>query len=95
MAEPIPCPVCRARPETGPQCRRCKADLTLLFALEAQRDSALLEARRSLAAGRPGEALALAHGADRLRRGSDARRLMAAAHLVRRDFASAWRCYRP
>jgi hypothetical protein len=93
MAEAITCPVCRARVESGPQCRRCKADLSLLFALEARRDAALAAARRSLAEGRAGDALALARGAEQLRRGADARRLIAAAHLLRRDFAAAWHWY--
>ena len=31
------CPVCRATNDQGAQCRRCKADLGLLFRLEAQR----------------------------------------------------------
>ena len=35
------CPVCRARVEPGPQCRRCKADLSLLVSLEDQRRRAL------------------------------------------------------
>jgi hypothetical protein len=91
MSPPITCPVCRAAVEAGPQCRRCKADLSLLFALEARREAVLAAARRSLAAGRPDQALALAEGAERLRRGADARRLIAAAHLLRRDFAAAWR----
>jgi hypothetical protein len=93
MAEAISCPVCRARVESGPQCRRCKADLSLLFALEARRDAVLAAARRSLSAGRSEEALALARGAEQLRRGADARRLIAAAHLLQRDFAAAWRWY--
>jgi hypothetical protein len=91
MPAPFACPVCRAAVEAGPQCRRCKADLSLLFALEAKRDSFLDAARRSLTFGRPDEALSLAHGAEYLRRGEDARRLIAAAHLLRRDFAAAWR----
>ncbi len=90
MAEPIACPVCRARVESGPQCRRCKADLSLLFALEARRDAALAAARRALAVGRADEVLALARGAELLRRGADARRLIAAAHLLLRNFAAAW-----
>src|SRR5579884_3906845 len=77
MAEPITCPVCRARVETGPQCRRCKADLSLLFALEGRRDVALAAARRALAAGRAEEALTSAREAEQLRHGADARRLMA------------------
>jgi hypothetical protein len=95
MADPSTCPVCRARVESGPSCRRCKADLSLLFALEARRDAALAAAGRMLAADRPDEALALARGAERLRRGDDARRLIAAAHLLCRDFAEAWRWHGP
>jgi hypothetical protein len=93
MPAPFACPVCRAVIESGPQCRRCKADLSLLFALEARRDSFLAAARRSLAAGRANEALTLAHGVEQLRLGKDARQVIATAHLVRRDFAAAWRCY--
>jgi hypothetical protein len=95
MAEPITCPVCRARVESGPACRRCKADLSLLFALEERRDAALAAARRSLATGRADEALVLARGAEQLRRGGDARQLIAAAHLLRREFTAAWRWYAP
>jgi hypothetical protein len=95
MPAPIACPVCRASVEAGPQCRRCKADLSLLFALEARRDALLAAARRALAAGRVDVALTLAHGAERLRRGADARRLIATAHLLRREFAAAWQWYAP
>jgi len=93
MAEPVTCPVCRARVESGPQCRRCKADLTLLFALEARRDAVLAAARHALSSACLDEAIALAEGAEQLRRGGDARRLMAAAHLLRRDFRAAWGWY--
>jgi hypothetical protein len=89
MPAPITCPVCRASVDSGPQCRRCKADLSLLFALEARRDAVLTAARRSLAAGQTDVALALAHGAERLRRGEDARRVIAVLHLLRREFAAA------
>jgi hypothetical protein len=95
MAESITCPVCRARVESGPQCRRCKADLSLLFALETRREAVLIQARRLLAAERPDEALALAQGAEQLRRGEDARRLITVAHLLRRDLAAAWHAARP
>ena len=50
------CPVCKAENAQGPACRRCKADLSLLFALEERRAWALAEARRLLAAGRVDEA---------------------------------------
>jgi hypothetical protein len=32
----VACPCCRAVNESGPACRRCKADLGLLFALDRQ-----------------------------------------------------------
>ncbi len=93
MAEAMTCPVCRARVEAGPHCRRCKADLTLLFALDAHRDAVLTASQHALATGHPDEAIALAEGAERLRRGDDARRVMAAGYLLRRDFREAWRGY--
>ena len=36
------CPVCKAENEMTPQCRRCKADLSLLLALERGRAEQLL-----------------------------------------------------
>ena len=30
MTMPVPCPCCKAANDTGPGCRRCKADLSLL-----------------------------------------------------------------
>ena len=30
------CPCCKANNDSGPACRRCKADLSLLFAFEKQ-----------------------------------------------------------
>jgi hypothetical protein len=87
------CPVCRARVEDGPQCRRCRADLSLLFALEGQRERALASARRRLAAGGLAEALAAARAVAALRPGEDVSRLLAVAYLLRRDFARAWHYY--
>jgi hypothetical protein len=88
------CPVCRADNVTGPQCRRCRADLSTLLALEEQRRRALVEASRAAAAGRWPRAAALAEGADALRSDAESRRLLAAAHLMQRHFARAWECYR-
>lgn len=84
------CPVCKAENDQGPSCRRCKADLALLFALEGQRQRALGAALRCLAQGRWQQALAAAGRADSLRAGDDSRRLLALACLLRRDFAGAW-----
>ena len=88
------CPVCKAENAQGPQCRRCKADLSLLFALEEQRARTLAEARRLLAAGRADEADAAAAEADWLRSDEESRRLLAVTRLMRRDFAGAWALYR-
>jgi hypothetical protein len=87
------CPVCRAENDGGPNCRRCRADLSLLFDLEARRRRAVERARAELAQRRAREALALLDEAEALRRGDDVRRLRAVAHLLRRDFARAWQAY--
>ena len=62
------CPACRAENDEGPQCRRCRADLSLLFALEEQRRAALTLAYRCLTEGQCSRALAIAEGVDTLRR---------------------------
>jgi len=90
---PLTCPVCRAVNDGGPGCRRCKADLSLCFAVDAQRAGHLAAAADDLLAGHPAEALAHAGHAASLRRGPDAFRLQAVAHLLGRDFARAWRAY--
>jgi hypothetical protein len=87
------CPVCRADNDQGPQCRRCRADLSPLFDLEGQRRRAVERARNELAQGRVREALALLDEAEALRRGDDLRPLRAAAYLLGHDFARAWRAY--
>lgn len=87
------CPVCKADNSQGPQCRRCKADLSLLFALEGQRLRTLAEARRCLRSGDWQAAAEHAETADWLRGDEESQRMMAAARLLGRDFAGAWRCY--
>jgi hypothetical protein len=88
------CPACKAENTEGPQCRRCRADLGLLFRLEEQRRRVLDDARASLARGRWRRALALAEGADALRRDDESARLRAVCRLMLRDFAGAWESYR-
>ncbi|HEY7314035.1 MAG TPA: hypothetical protein VH643_32090 [Gemmataceae bacterium] len=88
------CPVCKADNPQGPQCRRCKADLSLLFDLEEQRRQALAEARVSLRRGEWMEAMRQAETADWLRGDDESKQLAALAHLLEGDFAGAWRCYR-
>lgn len=88
------CPVCRAENDQGPSCRRCRADLALLFLLDDQRRRVLASARRCLHRGPWRRALVLAEGADTLRREAESQRLLALGYLLGRDFAQAWRHYR-
>jgi hypothetical protein len=85
--------VCKAENNQGPQCRRCRADLGLLFTLEGQRARALEEARRCLAADEWRRAAGYAADALRMRTGDDARRLEAIARMLGRDFDGAWQSY--
>lgn len=87
------CPVCRAEVAQGPQCRRCRADLSLLLALEGQRAQLLMTARERCAQGDATQALQLAHKADDLKSDDDSRRLLATVYLLRRDFGQAWQYY--
>lgn len=87
------CPVCRAEAVAGSQCRRCRADLSLLIELEKQRQQALTAAYRSLRQGRYQRARTLAEGAGAFRNDEDVRRLRALISLLQRDFAGAWRIY--
>lgn len=91
---PLRCPVCKADNPAGPNCRRCKADLRMLFALERRRAELLARSRRAFDAGSPDEALQLAADADDLRRGEDTRRWRAALNLLAGQFGEAWRLYR-
>ncbi len=87
------CPVCRAENAQGPSCRRCRADLSLLFTLEAQREQALATARHWLHEGQIARALRWAEGADALHADAASRELLAVLYLLRKDFAQAWRCF--
>jgi len=88
------CPVCKADNSQGPQCRRCKADLSALFALEGQRAQTLAAASLGLLYGQTKAAVELAQHADWLRRDVDSLRMLALEALLQRDFAQAWRYYR-
>jgi hypothetical protein len=87
------CPVCKADNSQGPQCRRCKADLSLLFALGDQRQRPLTEARKCLQRGDFAQAVRHAETADWLHGDEETKRLTAVAYLLSRDFAAAWRAY--
>jgi hypothetical protein len=88
------CPVCKAQGNVGPNCRRCKADLSLLLALEQQREQLLQQACVCVRQGDwPGFA-ARAAQADSLRHDAESGRLVALARLLDRDFAAAWQAWR-
>jgi hypothetical protein len=90
---PVPCPCCKASNDTGPACRRCKADLSLLFAVEDERASLVAAARTLAAESRHSESLAALERAAQLRRTDDVLRLRAAVRLLARDFDGALRAY--
>lgn len=89
----VPCPCCRASNDAGPNCRRCKADLSLLFAVEDRRGFLVAEAKRLSADGKFPDAVRSLDEADSLRAGTDVRRLRAAARLLAGEFAAAWAAY--
>jgi hypothetical protein len=87
------CPVCRAENATGPACRRCRADLTLLAAVEARRDFHFTSARDALRDGRLDAARDDLDRAEELRAGPDTRRVRACLSLLAGDFPAAWAQY--
>lgn len=89
----IRCPVCKADNAAGPACRRCKADLAMLFSLEDQRAALLEEGRRAFERGSIEEALRSARAGDDLRHGDDARRCLAVLSLLNGRFGEAWQAY--
>lgn len=87
------CPVCRAENAEEVTCRRCRADLALLVALERTRNNALSQAARAATAGDGLAAQRHAEAAHRLRPGVDSFRWLAIAALLRRDFSGALAYY--
>lgn len=88
----LTCPCCRAANEDT-ACRRCKADLGLMFRLETRRIYHMTSARRFAADGRFGEALVHVDRASRLRPAVDSSRLRAALLLLCGDHAAALAAY--
>jgi hypothetical protein len=87
------CPVCKAVVEQGPQCRRCRADLSLLLDVENQTVESRTIAARLAAAGKLDDAVRLAENAAAVHRNEESQRLIAVLHLLRRDCAAAFREY--
>lgn len=90
----IACPCCRAANDIGPNCRRCSADLSLLFQLEANRAAFLQAAESCIARDAISDALQWLSKAEALRTGEDLHRLRAMANLANLDFQTAFDQYR-
>lgn len=88
----LTCPCCRAA-NTADTCRRCKADLSLLAAVEAAREHHVVLSRRFAAELRSAEALAHLDHAAALRPGDDLRQLRSAVLLMGGRFADALAAY--
>lgn len=87
------CPLCRAD-NTEPTCRRCKADLSLLIAVEEARLYALTSAMNAAAVGDGPTTTHHAEAAQRWQADADSWRWRAVGSLLQRDFGRALACYR-
>jgi hypothetical protein len=86
----LTCPVCRAVNELPPSCRRCKADLSLCWAVLAQREYHVAAAKAAFARRDLKAAAYHLDEAEIAQNGPDLHRLRAVWHLLRRDYDSAW-----
>ena len=82
------CPVCRAE-NTERTCRRCRADLGMLFDLEATRNHLLSQVEQAWREQNKYAARRFALDAARLRNGPDTDRWLAITSLATRDFKRA------
>jgi hypothetical protein len=88
------CPVCRATDNQTAQCRRCKADLSLLLQLQKARGVLLDRAAQAAARGEGAACSALAAQAHQVGSDDDSLRSLAVGSLLQHDFAHAWAYYR-
>jgi hypothetical protein len=88
------CPVCRAADNQTDQCRRCKADLSLLVRLERERSTQLAQAQRHAGRGDSAACLRAALRAHDLLADKNSFRLLALGKLLAKDFTGAWTAYR-
>jgi hypothetical protein len=87
------CPVCKAVVEQSTQCRRCKAELSLLVQLENHGQQLLAHAAQLGIQGRFAEAQQQVEQAGQLHSTDECQRLLALLALLRRDFPQAWGLY--
>ncbi|MCX7665946.1 MAG: hypothetical protein N2112_10385 [Gemmataceae bacterium] len=86
----LTCPVCQAGNSAPNQCRRCKADLSLVWNLELQRQSLFGQVRVCLAEKNYPRALNLLAELAQLRSDVEVDKLTAAVRLLAGDFAGAY-----
>jgi len=87
------CPVCRADNDDA-TCRRCKADLSLLFDVESARTDALQRAAYFAAKGDGLRTLQHAEAAHHLRRDAESWRWLAVGGLLIHDYPLAVACWK-
>ena len=87
------CPVCKANNDRGPQCRRCRADLSLLFTLEEQRQALLDQAFGCLREGTGISLISLVDQIEQIRFDEECLRLRALGYLLQRQYSLAWQTY--
>ena len=87
------CPVCRAENGEEPNCRRCKADLSMCQAVLRRRSQAFALAGAAMLAGRSAEAVEHANETKRLKADAESERWLAMTSLMARDFPTAWASY--
>lgn len=83
------CPVCKADNASGPACRRCKADLSLLIAVESQREHHVAHCAQAAREGRLDDALEHLDQAKALRDGPDLRRYRVCMSVLAGDYTSS------
>jgi len=85
----ISCPNCKANNESGPLCRRCKSDISLLFQAFDRRAWVLRQSEISLRNGQLLESKCYLEEAELIQPGIEIDRMKAVIHLLNRDFAAA------
>ncbi len=83
------CPVCRAENPVGPDCRRCKADLSLLFQVEVQGQLLKQKSCELASTNQWEKARKVAEESLRLQDTEEIRKLISVCHLGQGNFKEA------
>jgi hypothetical protein len=89
----ITCPTCKATNSQGPQCRRCRTDLSKLFALMNLREEIIDRSRLALSEDEPSIAAAELSEAVALKSDPDVFKLLALSSLMQGDYEGAFNMY--